>query len=154
MMQKHGDMRSFFGKLFSDHQHTDHNQHNASIADLLLDNLRRSPGSINTKYLSPLEKAIFTGECRLLKKELIKGDVNKISIKYGFTAVHYAVELGSLLIVRELFISSDGNNAKRKSFANPEILDIHGRSPLMIVNFLLLTNSLLFTDMAISLGFY
>ena len=87
--------------------------------------------SVNPKYLNSMEKAIFTGDNRKVKS-LYKEDVNKLNSKYGFSSFHYAVELGSLTIVRELTTTFD-ECPKRKTWADLELKDAKGRNPLMIV---------------------
>lgn len=81
--------------------------------------------SVNIKYLSRLERAIFTGDNRTVKS-LVKEDVNKINSKYGFSPFHYAVELGAITIVRELC-------STRKKMVDLELKDSKGRNALMIV---------------------
>lgn len=79
---------------------------------------------VNIKYLSRLERGIFTGDNRTVKS-LYKEDVNKINSKYGFNAFLYAVELGDITIVRELM-------RERKKMVDLSILDSKKRNAFMI----------------------
>jgi ankyrin repeat protein len=78
---------------------------------------------VNIKYLTRLERAIFTGDNRTVKA-LEKEDVNRSNSKYGFNAFLYAVELGDITIVRELM--------QRKKSVDLSLVDDKGRNSLMI----------------------
>jgi len=78
---------------------------------------------VNVKYLSRLERAIFTGDNRTVKS-LVKEDANKLNSRYGFNAFQYAIELGDINIVRELV-------ARTKS-VDMSLVNDKGRDCLMI----------------------
>ena len=130
--------QSFFSNRSSFHSPNDasppfHSPAPRLFSSFVIEELREIP-KIHVKKLDPLQKAVYTGDIRKVKALLQKSEtrVDQISANYGMNELHLAIEMEYPLIVRELLTSSDGDT-KMRSFANPNIKDVHGRTPLMIV---------------------
>jgi hypothetical protein len=99
--------------------------------------LRQTP-KIHAKRLPPLLKAIYTGDLKRVNGILAKnepGEVDSLDPLHGFAPLHLAVEMESLLIVRELLGSErfETGDTTSQQFANPDVADFQGRTSLMTV---------------------
>jgi hypothetical protein len=101
--------------------------------------LRQTP-KIHAKRLPPLLKAIYTGDLKKVNGILAKnepGEVDSLDPLHGFAPLHLAIEMESLHIVRELLGSGrlETGDTTSQQFANPDIADFQGRTPLILVRF-------------------
>lgn len=96
--------------------------------------LRQTP-KIHTKRLPPLLKAIYTGDLKKVNGIVAKsgpGELDFLDPLHGFAPLHLAIEMESLLIVREL-LGTERGDITSQQFANPDVADFQGRTSLMLV---------------------
>ena len=100
---------------------------------------------IHANRLPSLHKATYTGDLKKVKSLISKMDTFNVDTRdslHGLSALHLAVEMDNSLIVKELLgLSEDPETRVISTRANPNVLDMNLRTPLLMVNFSLTEQS-------------